>query len=299
MPIPLAPLIAGGASILGDGINALMQSATNRKNREFTEYMYNRSRADSLADWNMQNEYNSPDAQMKRLKLAGLNPNLVYGNGAANTSASVRSPEAPSGNAVAPRVNLGFAANSALAAYYDTSLKTAQADNLKAATTVATQDAMLKGAQTLESLSRNSRTQFDLKLDQQFASRLKEMSLQVAEAGLRNTEAQTSSTLSANERAIAMQPLSLEEKAVQISKMRAETATQPWIKKEIEARINNLIKDGKLKDYEIKLNQLGIQKNDPLIGRIIAQTLGTMGSKNTVEGRTGSIYTPFGALPFK
>lgn len=31
--------------------------------------------------WNLQNEYNSPAAQMKRYQDAGLNPNLVYGQG--------------------------------------------------------------------------------------------------------------------------------------------------------------------------------------------------------------------------
>lgn len=43
----------------------------------------------SLADrqWNKQNAYNTPLKQMERLKLAGLNPNLVYGNGSvANTA---------------------------------------------------------------------------------------------------------------------------------------------------------------------------------------------------------------------
>lgn len=43
----------------------------------------------SMADrqWNKQNAYNTPKAQMERLKAAGLNPNLVYGNGSvANTA---------------------------------------------------------------------------------------------------------------------------------------------------------------------------------------------------------------------
>lgn len=31
--------------------------------------------------WNMQNEYNTPANQMKRYREAGLNPNLIYGNG--------------------------------------------------------------------------------------------------------------------------------------------------------------------------------------------------------------------------
>jgi hypothetical protein len=35
--------------------------------------------------WQMQNEYNTPANQMKRLQEAGLNPNLIYGSGSANT----------------------------------------------------------------------------------------------------------------------------------------------------------------------------------------------------------------------
>lgn len=31
--------------------------------------------------WNMQNEYNTPQKQMERLRAAGMNPNLVYGGG--------------------------------------------------------------------------------------------------------------------------------------------------------------------------------------------------------------------------
>lgn len=45
-----------------------------------------------LEQWHRQNKYNSPGEQMKRLKSAGLNPNLVYGEGAkgatGNASAS-------------------------------------------------------------------------------------------------------------------------------------------------------------------------------------------------------------------
>lgn len=50
-----------------------------------------------LMMWNLQNEYNSPSAQMERLRAAGLNPALVYGNGSALTPAS--SMNAPGGSA--------------------------------------------------------------------------------------------------------------------------------------------------------------------------------------------------------
>ncbi len=83
MPSPLLPaLITGGASLLGQGINAISQGAMNKKSREWQEKMYGIQRQDSLADWAMQNEYNHPSSQMARLRAAGLNPNLVYGHGA-------------------------------------------------------------------------------------------------------------------------------------------------------------------------------------------------------------------------
>lgn len=52
-------------------------------NEFFENRRYNKQRSDMLADRDYQNQYNSPVAQMERLKEAGLNPNLVYGNGAA------------------------------------------------------------------------------------------------------------------------------------------------------------------------------------------------------------------------
>ena len=41
--------------------------------------------ANNIRFWKMQNEYNLPKNQMKRLQDAGLNPNLIYGSGSANT----------------------------------------------------------------------------------------------------------------------------------------------------------------------------------------------------------------------
>lgn len=48
-------------------------------NKAMAEYQYSKD----LEMWNRGNVYNSPDAQMARLKSAGLNPNMVYGSGSA------------------------------------------------------------------------------------------------------------------------------------------------------------------------------------------------------------------------
>lgn len=42
----------------------------------------------NLEMWNLQNEYNSPQAQMQRFAEAGLNPNLIYGQGTSGNSSS-------------------------------------------------------------------------------------------------------------------------------------------------------------------------------------------------------------------
>lgn len=73
--------IMSGVPIVGSFYNAISQGVQNKKNRKWQEKMYGVQRRDSLADWNMQNEYNSPANQMKLYKEAGLNPNLIYGSG--------------------------------------------------------------------------------------------------------------------------------------------------------------------------------------------------------------------------
>lgn len=46
-----------------------------------------------IDNWNMQNAYNTPLAQMQRFKEAGLNPNLIYGQ--TNMAGSIGTPTAP------------------------------------------------------------------------------------------------------------------------------------------------------------------------------------------------------------
>lgn len=91
MPIPLAAAAIGG-SLIGGAANV---AATNEANQA-NAYLYSQQFKDSVKFWKMQNEYNSPAQQMNRLKDAGLNPNLVYGNGNAITPAQpIKMPDRP------------------------------------------------------------------------------------------------------------------------------------------------------------------------------------------------------------
>jgi hypothetical protein len=117
MPLPLLPILGAGLSavggIVGNIMNNRSQNKANQQNIEFQREMYNRQRQDSLSDWNMQNEYNSPEAQMRRLKEGGLNPNLVYGQGAvANNTQGVRSSSGANANIAPTRVDPSFIGDS-------------------------------------------------------------------------------------------------------------------------------------------------------------------------------------------
>ena len=90
----LGALLGAGTSFLGatfSGIGAnkrqkraiAAQQAENEKARQWSEKMaawYRDTERENLRD---EREYNTPTAQMQRLKAAGLNPDLVYGEGAA------------------------------------------------------------------------------------------------------------------------------------------------------------------------------------------------------------------------
>lgn len=58
------------------------ESAQNKLQREWSEKMYEKQRDDAREDVRKERLYNTPQAQMQRLQAAGLNADLMYGNGA-------------------------------------------------------------------------------------------------------------------------------------------------------------------------------------------------------------------------
>ena len=70
--------IGGAIGVIGNFISgnqmAEAQRSANQANLELAKYSYDKN----LEQWNRENQYNSPAAQMERYKRAGLNPNLIY-----------------------------------------------------------------------------------------------------------------------------------------------------------------------------------------------------------------------------
>lgn len=82
-----APLLSGIGNAVGGIAGSVIQNRGQRK-------LANDAQAYELDMWNRSNEYNSPEAQMARLKQAGLNPNLVYGSGNVSGQSSSPAPKA-------------------------------------------------------------------------------------------------------------------------------------------------------------------------------------------------------------
>lgn len=269
--------LAGGK--LDSAFNIWSQGVLNRAQQKFGIAMYNKQRADNLADWHMQNEYNSPSGQMARLREAGLNPNLVYGHGAdAQMGAPVRQASAPDSKSQdAPDVKQ----SGSILDYYDIKMKEAQVNNLEAQNTVLTNDAALKAAQTHNVEQQTRRGEFDYG----FESEVRPYSLEFRKGAVAKQSAETKTMLDRNEREIAMNTMSLKKTVEEILNYRKARAKTDQEIKEIQQRIKLMEKDEKIKDYEIKLNEQGIQKNDPVYWRVLN---GLVNGHGVPEGLLGA-----------
>lgn len=290
------------ASIINTSLNTLANTAsivaqgkTNKKTRQWNEKMYGLQRADSLSDWTMQNEYNSPQSQMARLREAGLNPNLVYGKGADNTSASVRSSSAGSWSPKAP----DFAPlGNSLMTYIDVQMKEAQIDNLKVANTVALQEAALKAATTANVAQQTETGKFNLGLSEDLRSN----SLDMARESLRKLQIGVDIDLQENERKAALNSANLLTAAENVLNLRATRANTQADAQRIQEQIRNLKSDAKLKELDIELRHNGIQPTDNLFMRILGRILGKQDIKdiripefkNPTEGKKYDVFKGFG-----
>lgn len=143
MSIGLAALQGGinmATSALNNVFNRRAQNRQWRENRRAADLayardveMWNRQNDWTREMWDLQNEYNLPSAQMDRLRVAGLNPNLMYGNGASGGQAGAIQ-QATMPKYQTARANYSYVpaqVPQVLGMYQDFKLKQAQVDLLK------------------------------------------------------------------------------------------------------------------------------------------------------------------------
>lgn len=283
MPAPLlAAAIPAAASLIGTGAQVYAAGKMNKKTREWNEYMYGKQRQDALADWNMQNAYNSPEQQMQRLKEAGLNPNLVYGNGAdATVGGPPRATNAEAWRPETPNFSgIGEAAKAGIAAYQDFTLQNEQVKNMQAQRQNMELDAALKTMQTASIGIKNSQDQLDLAKNKE----LYDTSIAEAQERLRGMTITNDVRLTQEARDAAMHAPNLMSAFQRLTQNAANLDVSKQQVENMKQQLNNMRNAAVLQKLDIGLRKLGIQPNDPMILRMLSQFAGGKPLPEAIKG---------------
>lgn len=284
----ILPFILAGASLIGQGINASNQTSANKASLKFQEAMYNRQRTDALSDWNMQNQYNSPEAQMERYKQAGLNPNLIYGQ--SNQAPAVRSSSAGDYKPQAPRYDLG----GIVEMFMQGQMMQIQQRNTEAAIDLKKKELEVKelalklGNQKYYWNEMNAPTALELQRERVNATKQNILfsthedarksgtyEMDVATRGLENKRIQEQVNYLREQ--IANQPILRQKMNAEIERIAALNGLVPDQKRQLIMGAWNLMQNGDLKQFE--LNQLKNGLTKPILQQVID------GIKDVVVGR--------------
>lgn len=132
-PILGGSLVSAGTGLLNNIFGNAAQKKADKRNFQYSMKMAEFQNQKNVEMWNMQNQYNSPAQQMLRLNEAGLNPNLVYGNGSVtgNTSSHIPEYQAPKPDFHSTPFQLPNVL-SVLSAFQDLQIKKSQTQSIEA-----------------------------------------------------------------------------------------------------------------------------------------------------------------------
>lgn len=261
----LQKLGTAGASLIGAGLSAVTNGAvtigTNQAQKKLAMDMYNLQRKDALADWNMQNEYNAPQAQMARFKAAGLNPNLIYGQQTSTPSVRTSNIETPSLRAV-PVPNIG----DAIGQYQQIKQQQAQTDLTQQATQVAIQREQLLALNAVTETIKQNKDLFSLEQQKRMAGPLYDQLL----AGIENLQVRNAQGWQALEERTRGQEdrLTLLKQQIKTNDLSIQEVTQriafnadmnPKRLREMEARINQLFATTRGQELKNTFDQMTMQ----------------------------------------
>ncbi|AXH75557.1 MAG: DNA pilot protein [Microviridae sp.] len=231
-------VIAGTSSLITDKINYNRQKKVNEQNRQENAYWNQQQRQWAIEDRAYENAYNSPAQQMQRLKEAGLNPHLVYGNGVTASSAKTNNASPSAGTAEATQMPQGI-----FAGFLDAVMKLVQTDNLRA------QRELLEEQKTLTRVNADKATAETglINWNEQRSRGMYDLDREKTQADIERTKASTDFTLSANERANVELELKKVKQAAELRQIASNIITQ---------RINNAKTEQERINLEAQLAKL-------------------------------------------
>lgn len=242
---------------------------TNRANMELAKYQYDRD----IEMWERNNAYNTPEAQMARLQKAGLNPHLVYGNGSVvgNTSGQTPQYHAPRQDftGILPPDIGGLAPM--MQQYNDYRMREAQIDNVKASTRSIDATRMNTIEKTLSEMIKQPGYQtsnLQKLLQLEISSELAQTQVQTAQGNLRLLEGK----ISLQEKAQVQASLDILFRKMINIQQEEKNRNQP-AHEVLDMALKEL--DMRQKDIVLELMKEGVNFNDPVWMRKLAEVLGS------------------------
>lgn len=279
-PVTLSAII-GGAQVGSGVFGALMQSGQNRKSREWSEDMYKLQYNDAIKFWNMQNTYNSPENQIKRMRDAGLNPRLMYGSGSTGggTAGSIQAPAPNRPEFNAPSlVDASAGVVNMLNSIYDLRMKKEQIDIMRTENDLKVKQAMLIDAQVIGAGVSNQIA--NKQLSYMDENRIRD--LQYKDLVNKKLGDEITYMVSQEERNKMSFNTSMEKAVEELIGIRISNARSEWEKKILVQTLKNLKQDYKLKKLDETLQEVGMTSRDSEWIRILA-LLTQQTSKNSIK----------------
>jgi len=264
-----------------DTLNNILNFMGVKEQRKYNESIYEKQKQDNLDFWRLQNDYNSPANQMARYKAAGLSPHLIYGKAGDNSAGNLLTPNFQSTNKIEARTTPN------LSTFVDNEIKVAQADNLRAQNQVLQNEALLKAAQTANTLQQTDRGKFDL----EFETELRQTSADARREALRQLKQSIDIGLKDYEIRAAQSATSIKEALERIVKMRIDNAKTKEEIQNLKQTRQNIINSNKLQELDIQLKKMGLQPHDPLWQRTLIQQYDLINSAKNFDNKLSDMFT--------
>lgn len=281
MPLPQA-IAAAVLPAVGQAIGAKAGYKKQRRLMElqqtFNVENYERQKQDNLDFWAMQNQYNSPEAQMERLKQAGLNPNMIYGSGGGITEASPIRGADMQGVSVPNVPYTDFGIGDSIANYQQAEIRQVNTDNLRQDLINKRTINDLNVIKTIGELIKNDTGEFTLDQKRRAADTNFEILGLTAEKlkeDIYKTQVDSYTEYQANERQNKLQPGKIKLQGIQAAYMVAQTKKSQAEYNRVMEMTNYIKNSDILQKAEIEARKNGWSWKDDALKRFILQSVPT------------------------